>query len=169
MKNVDKHGFTLVELLIVVLIIGILSAVALPQYQKAVARAKYARLKVMGTKIAEVERLYYWQHARWTTDFSELDLDFGDSELKEGSSGVYNEISGHWGSCYLRDYALGSVQCSVGEGHDIPEFNVSRNFTQQLCVAYHDAGPGAASLCQKETGKSAPDEEHGAYDVYIFD
>ena len=42
-----KKGFTLIELLVVVLIIGILSSVSLPQYQKAVFKARYAEAASM--------------------------------------------------------------------------------------------------------------------------
>ena len=39
-----RQGFTLMEVLIVVLIVAILSAVAVPQYQRAVMKSRYSAL-----------------------------------------------------------------------------------------------------------------------------
>ena len=87
MKN--KQAFTLIELLVVVLIIGILAAVALPQYQAMVDKARYVELIEAGRAIKNAQEIYYLANGEYSTDLSALDLSMPDTYWNTYTNNLY--------------------------------------------------------------------------------
>ncbi|HEZ5286273.1 TPA: pilin [Neisseria meningitidis] len=108
--NTLQKGFTLIELMIVIAIVGILAAVALPAYQDYTARAQVSEaiLLAEGQKSAVTE--YYLNHGTWPGGNSDAGVASASDikgkyvksvEVKNGvvtatmlSTGVNKEIKG---------------------------------------------------------------------------
>ena len=130
--KMNKKGFTLIELLVVVLIIGILAAIALPQYFRAVEKSRAAEaLSLFGT-IAGAQQRYYLVNDQYTTDFSNLDLDFTGANGQAATGGSFSTSNftitlsgtgadakviavrpgGRFPNTLCKDYTTGAMGCT---------------------------------------------------------
>ena len=88
-KTQRRGGFTLIEVLVVVLIIGILTSIALPQYTKAVEKARAAEGLQIAKQIHNAQQIFHTTYGRWATqdDWDALDIDISGTGAKSAGYG----------------------------------------------------------------------------------
>ncbi len=70
-----KRGFTLLELIVVIVILGILSTLGFTQYTKMVEKGRTAEARVILGQIRSAQVAYYQEYGVYTATFSALPLD----------------------------------------------------------------------------------------------
>ena len=70
----NRKGFTLVEVLIVVIIIGILAAIGIPQFAASIEKAKGGEARAGLGHVQTGEKVYFAENEYYTTVLSNLDI-----------------------------------------------------------------------------------------------
>ena len=122
--GVGVRAFTLIELLVVVLIIGILAAIALPQYQKAVYKSRSAEAISMLQSIHQAQEVYYLANGEYTDNLDLLDIEI-PFQIEPGGLGNENYPNRYYYRCKSgRQAACSAVVFNVS----MPNFEYSMEY-----------------------------------------
>lgn len=140
----DKKGFTLIEMLIVVLIIAILAAIALPYYDKALLKAETRGVLVNLKAIGEAQRRHYLATGSYTRNKSDLDI----------------EISYPTGRFFRNAYTFNAEYVQVLGYYKDTIFYIAYYYKPNMDYVFCAAQTGnleANKICQIISGRDAPD------------
>ncbi len=160
MKNIyNGRGFTLIELLVVVLIIGILASVALPQYEKAVAKSRAAGYMATMKPLSQAAQVCYLAVGD-ACSIDDLDVEAPACKpLPETYQCNYSVIGDDGATVRVAFFVNGQMAKS-------PTFFFALNKAgQRVCY-----GGAAAELCPKYGFKNIDTslaEEFGVEAVYV--
>ena len=158
MKN---QAFTLIELLIAILIIGVLAAIAYPQYQKVVDKARFLQAVTVFERIWRAQQQYHLANGTWSTNFEELDFDIPISST-QNSSGKFTFPRGE--ECWI-DKSYGGCVMRF-HGSNTAAYRIYWDTGTKACFVYPANNERGRALCKAVTGHEGKQES--VYYTYYF-
>lgn len=93
--NKKVKAYTLTEILVVLVIIGILVLLALPNLMPLITKAKTTEAKLQLEHLTKLEQTYFYEHSKYTTDLNELGFiqEKLSSDGKDGKANYKIEVT----------------------------------------------------------------------------
>ena len=115
MKSLKK-GFTLVELMVVIVIIGILAALAIPRFLGATNKTKVAEFKPVLKQLFTLQESYYQERNAYTATLAELSFEVPNANTARFA---YTSIA----PARATNAAIGKADYIKGKGVNMPSGN----------------------------------------------
>lgn len=85
----NRQGFSLVELLIVIVIIAILAGIAIPSYQNSIAKSRRTLAKTALLDLAARQEKFFSTTNKYTSDMGATGLGIPSTTLSDGNITLY--------------------------------------------------------------------------------
>jgi type IV pilus assembly protein PilA len=69
-----RRGFTLIELMIVVMIVGLIAAIAIPRYTTVKQKANVATMQTALKNLGQAEETFFAEHGEYTANLDSLNF-----------------------------------------------------------------------------------------------
>ena len=138
-KGVTSKGFTLVELMIVVAIIGILAVIGIPQYQNYTARAQATEGLTLESGLKTTLAEYYNVHTSFPDD------GVSDSNATIGTEPANHIFGDYVESVATSDDGLGTISATFNSGHHDGQFLQLKASVPDGAISYRCEGDIQAS------------------------
>lgn len=153
-------GFTLLEMLVVSLIIGILAAIALPKYQLAAEKARAAEGITILRSLRDAQFNYFLTHGKYSNDINDLDISF------PGEDGSYSGVPRKESKNF--SYAVKNIETELAVASRKPlikDYGLKAQGQQLICRVYTSFG---RDVCKSFGGERVADlvgEQYEAYEI----
>ncbi|NIR65874.1 MAG: prepilin-type N-terminal cleavage/methylation domain-containing protein [Gammaproteobacteria bacterium] len=81
-----EEGFSLTEILVVIVIIGILVLLAMPQFTSVITRAKTTEARTMLKHLHTLQRAYYYENDRYSENLAEIGFEQVELVTEDGEA-----------------------------------------------------------------------------------
>ncbi len=134
LQSKHKKGFTLFEVLIVVIIMGVLATIALPTYHKVVRKSRVADGLNSLDMLAGAQEKYFMEHGFYAQNINELKAPFKESRPQDPSNPFTDIITTNF--TYSKDATRNCIVARSSTGN----YSLVKNYKQKGKVVCRGTG-----------------------------